>query len=392
AKEGEVTIANGGDIAKELEALPADALTPNKLVDLPSLTSTLFHHPGITRMTWANDHTLAVAAPDGIWLYDTNALDSAPILLSGSACQFYDNSCVTALTISDNGEWLAAFLAGHPSSLLLWSLTSLGEPKVLTDYSITSFFAISPNGKSVAFVGAHDSFRSYDIQIWDVASGDVNQILNFLDAKSKQVTGLTFRSDGAVVMAGIQKPVNSPYNLQGEGTIRRFHVSNGEEMDALSVQAPIAFSQDGQTAATKGADSLQLWDLSSEAVTSREFGAPLSPDSNLSHLTFSQDGSKLAATVGLPSNVFNIEVWDVSTESQLGTLRTRELTAWSPSGRFAVFSDLFTTKDDCWLWDVTQNERLDTLARRCPFQITFSPNDRSLASTNRSLLQLSGLE
>jgi len=386
AKEGEVTIANGGDIAKELGALPADALTPNKLVDLPSSASKLFHHPGITRMTWANDHTLAVAATDGIWLYDTNALDRDPKLLIESACIFYGYSCVTALTISHNGEWLAAFLVGHPNSLLLWSLTSLGEPKVLADYSISRTFAISPNGKSVAFVGAHDSFRSYDIQIWDVASGDVTHFFN-KSTLSSNVTELFFRADGAVVMAGIYK-----HDL--EGTIRRFHVSNGEEMDALSVQTPIAFSPDGQTAATRGTDLAKLWDLSSEPVTSREFGAPLSPDSNLSRLAFSQDSSKLAVTIRSPSNVLNVEVWDVSTESLFGTMPTGDLEAleaWSPSGRFAVFSDSdhpSRSNDECWLWDVTQNERLAILAPRCPSEITFSPNERWLALAYKNFMQL----
>jgi len=396
AKEGEVTIANGGDITKGLGALPGYVLIPEKVVALPSSANTLFHHPYITDVAWANDQTLVVAAADGIWLYDTNALDREPQLLSGSICSFHGLPCLRRLTISHNGEWLAVTSAPEGNSLLLWSLTSLGEPKVLAD---SSFFVwdlvISPNGRSVAlidpqgssFLSPGESPRSHDIHIWDVASGEVKRLPNDLGP----VTALTFGSDGAVVMAGIEKFVRSS-DLRGEGTIRRFHVSNGEEMDALSVQTPIAFSPDGQTAATRGTDLAKLWDLSSEPVTSRGVGAQLSPDSTLFHLAFSQDGSKLAATIRSPSYVSNIEVWDLSTESQLGTVPTEFLTAWTPSGRFAVFSDGSTTNDDCWLWDVTQNKRLAILGRRCPFQITFSPNERWLASTNIKLLQLSNIE
>jgi len=386
AEEGEVTIANGGDIAKELGALPAHALTPEKVVALPSSASTFFHHPDIAGVAWANDHTLVVVAADGIWLYDTNALDRGPQLLSGSICSTHGSSCVRALTISHNGEWLAVGLGAERERLLLWSLTSLGEPKVLADYPILvkDLLATSPNGKSVAFV---DFAVSHDIYIWDVASSDVKRLSN----DSPLVRALSFASDGAVVMAGIEKLVSSPDDLQGEGAIRRFHVSNGEEMNALSVQIPIAFSPDGQTAATKGADLAQLWDLSREPVTSREFGAPLSPDSNLSNLAFSQDGRKLAATIASPADVLNVEVWDVSTGSKLGTVPAGPLTAWSSSGRFATFRDPSATNNDCWLWDVTQNKRLAILAPNC-LDMTFSPNDRWLASTNGGLLQLSNIE
>ncbi|MGB0384929.1 MAG: WD40 repeat domain-containing protein [Ardenticatenaceae bacterium] len=383
AKEGQVTIANGGDIAKELGGLPAEALIPEKVVALPSSASTFFHHPNIADVAWANDHTLAVAAGDGIWLYDTNALDSGPQLLSEKRCLPYESRCL--LITSHNGEWLALRFGGVANLLLLWSLTSLGEPKVLADYPIPLSFsdlAISPNGKSVAF---NNSSPPYHIYLWDAASGDVKRLYN----EWGLVTPPSFTSDSAVVMVGIQ--TSEPGELQG--AIRRWNVSNGEDMDALSVQLPIAFSPDGQTAATRGPDFAKLWDLSSEPITSRKFGAPLSPDSDLFAFAFNQDSSKLAAAIGSSSNVSNTEVWDLSTESKVGTIPNG--LAWSPPGpgpgRFATFSDPFTTNYDCWLWDVTQNKRLAILARLCP-AITFSPNDRWLASANGQLLQLSNIE
>ncbi|MGB0386154.1 MAG: WD40 repeat domain-containing protein [Ardenticatenaceae bacterium] len=406
AKEGEVTIANGGDIAKELAALPGHALIPEKVVALPSSANTLFHHPSIVDVAWANDHTLAVAAADGIWLYDTNALDSGPQFLSGSICFNRGLPCVSELTVSHNGEWLAASLMGERNnSLLLWSLTSLGEPKVLADTSTSSghrtpVFAwdlvISPNGRSVAFVDSapppflpDEESLSHDMYIWDVVRGEVKRLPNSLGP----ITALSFASDGAVVMAGIQKFASRP-ELLGEGTIRRWNVSNYEELDALSVQTPIAFSPDGQTAATKGSDLVQLWDLSNEPVISGGVGAPLSPGSTLFGFAFSQDGSKLAATIRSPEDVFNIEVWDVNTGSQLGSVPTRTLMAWSGSGRFAAFRDPSTTNNDYWLWDVTQNTRLAILARESTRleHITFSPNERWLVSTNLRLLQLSNIE
>jgi len=399
AKEGEVTIANGGDIAKELEALPAEALIPesggSEGGGPPSSASTLFHHFNTAHIAWANDHTLAVAAADGIWLYDTNALDSDPKLLIESEGFFSDLRRVTELTISHNGEWLA--LALQDDKIRLWSLTSNDPPKVLADHTTrVAALAFSRDDTMLASGGGSSTgsgpfeFQDTQIRLWDLVSGDVKRlptpnygIINRL-AFAPALEG---SSDGTILMAGMQTGFGG-HSHSCNGSIRRWHVESGEVISTDSAALPITFSADGRFALNRTCheNTIQLWDM----TTGRElYRTPT--DGWPARMRFSSNGTRFAATGRqFDSRAYQMRVWDRATGAELATLPATWPTDLSPDGRLMASGNTFT-EHKVGLWDIEQKKRLAVLAEHDErvSRIAFSPDGAWLASASENTVQLS---
>ncbi|MGB0389634.1 MAG: WD40 repeat domain-containing protein, partial [Ardenticatenaceae bacterium] len=210
ASAGEVTIANGGDIAKRFSALPPQALIPESdgnqgggTSSLPSLVTASFQLPSVQLMRWANNGTLAVATENSILLYDTNALDSSARQLPG------DMENITSLAISPDSLWLAAGLEN--GQILLWSLANNDPPNVLADHTwAVKALAFSPNSNLLLSGGGIlnskpngleviQFFEDTEVRVWDVKTGSkIRQLSN----PKGQITTLGISADGTTVMAG----------------------------------------------------------------------------------------------------------------------------------------------------------------------------------------------
>jgi len=386
AKEGEVTIANGSDIAKELGVLPAEALIPSPSPELGA--STFFHHLNIADVAWANDHTLVVGAADGIWLYDTNALNSEPKRLTGSENWLADNWGVRELTISHNGEWLALPLEDH--KIQLWSLTSNDPPNVLADHTrYVGALAFSPDDTMLASAGGSASgigpyeFEDTEIRLWDLVSGDVKRLPM---PKYGIVNTLAFAPDGTILMGGIQTGF-AGRSRPCDGDIRRWHVESGEEISRDRAASPITFSADGRFALNRTCheNTIQLWDMSTGSELYRTVvGWPY-------HTRFSSNGTRFVVTGGAyGGGAYHMRVWDQATGAELATLPTTGAIDLSPDGRLLASADSFT-EHKIGLWDIEQKKRLDVLAEHYErvAKVAFNPDGAWLASASENTVQFS---
>ncbi|MGB0385297.1 MAG: WD40 repeat domain-containing protein, partial [Ardenticatenaceae bacterium] len=434
AKEGEVTIANGGDIAKELGGLPAEGLIPippesggqgsqagqgseggegsaggeggeagegsagGEGGEGGASVGTFFNHLNIVDIAWANDHKLAVGAADGIWLYDTNALDSEPLLLSGSEGLLSDLRNATTLTISHNGEWLALALDDY--KIRLWSLTSNDPPNVLAEHTThVRALAFSRDNTMLASAGGSASgsgfepyeFEDTEIRLWDLVSGDVTRLPMPKDGIINTLAfapALEGSPDGAILMAGVQSGFGGR-SRSCDGSIRRWHVESGEEISSDLATSPITFSADGRFAVNRTCHegTMQLWDMTSGSELYRT-----PPGAWPSGTRFSSNGTRFAVISGIfeYGRAYQMRVWDQATGAELATLSTTGPIDLSPDGRLLASGNSFT-EHKVGLWDIEQKKRLAVLAEHDEpvTKVRFSPDGAWLASASENTVQLS---
>ncbi|MGB0384341.1 MAG: WD40 repeat domain-containing protein [Ardenticatenaceae bacterium] len=388
ASEGEVTIANGGDITKELGALPAQALTPippesgGSESGPPSSSTTAFKLSSIELMKWGNNGTLVVASADAIWVYDTNALDSGGRQLRGEIGK------VTSLAISQDNLWLAAGLEN--GQILLWSLTSDDQPNVLADHTTPiRDMVFSPNGNQLLSGGGithlastprPDLYEDTDLRLWDVKSA--SKMAQFTNPKGR-VEALAISADGKTVMAGTYDAL-SGRNQPCNGSLRYWDIENPEQIGADEVGLPIRFSPDGAMGVTRKcySNSIQLWQTSSRSVL-KEFDASTQKDFP-TNLRLSQDGTILAAAVsefGSTVPVENLVVWDVATGEELAILPSNTLEmALSPNGDLLASGNGGNVR----LWQTGASEPSAIVGGHNPpvSHIAFSPDGSWLASAS----------
>ena len=126
---------------------------------------------------------------------------------------------------------------------------------------------------------------------------------------------------------------------------------------------------------------MQLWDRRHRQAA--RFAADRNTAGSVNSVAFSPDGSTLASA-GLDGTV---EVWDVATDTQLGSPLTATAgsvssVAFSPDRRTLAFADVDGTVR---LWDVTTHSQLGLLAANGGpvTSVVFSPDGRTLASASQ---------
>jgi WD40 repeat protein len=241
----------------------------------------------------------------------------------------------------------AALLAGaawrlSPTAQARYSLLQLlAQPVrgILTAPSgVVTALAYSPDGSTLAA-----GYSGGAIRLWDLVTHRT------IGATTWDATPLAiaFTSGGKLLEVADASAVGT-WNLASRAriTTRRFA--------SPAPGSAVAFSPDGNTVATGGADgNVRLWD----AATQQEIGPPMSSDAQpVAAVAFSPDGTLVAAG----STDGNVQLWNTATQQEAGSALvagTAEVgaLAFSPDGKLLATGGQDGTAR---LWDVTTGSQV----------------------------------
>jgi WD40 repeat protein/DNA-binding SARP family transcriptional activator/tRNA A-37 threonylcarbamoyl transferase component Bud32 len=264
----------------------------------------------------------------------------------------------------------------------LWDIAQINQVDKLRTATIFTrspapllAMAVNPGETLLAAAGSTDQ-----IYLWDINNGEA--VGDPLTGHTDVIQTLAFSPDGATLASG-----------SADTTLRLWDVGAGQsilpplEGHTNSVRS-VAFSPDGTLLASGGHDnSVRLWDTHT--------GQPLGPDAGVLatfealvwKVTFSPDGSMLAAAVAIPEKMAILwDISDVTTPKVLARFPTDAAggatqVVFSPDGKIlAVGTGLAGT---VVLWDTQTYQLIGAPIKAHQFStwpIVFSPDGTTLAS------------
>jgi WD40 repeat protein/DNA-binding SARP family transcriptional activator len=354
------------------------------------------HDGAVTDLRFtADSRKLLTAGADGR-LIEWNVADAQRIeTFTGHA------GTISQIAIAPDGK--TAYSAGEDGTVITWGLTGdrpLNRPFSAPPRSALVFPAdergsngptdYAPTGTTIPVAGlavaATPEGRGFAVpddagyvDVFD--SRTLTRVGRVPVSPGKQVAAVALSPDGRAVAA-----------TTADGHMRFADLRHPERLGPPQTAAygpawSLAFSGDGRWLATAGVGasslpSLQLWDARRRTLAST---SELSPGpSNATDVTFSPDGTKLAAAANNGNGNTAIEIFSVPRLAQLKTLRADAGTAlqFSPDGRLLVFGDV---QGRVWFYDThtwTPRSRPLLAHTGAVTTINFSPDGQTLATTS----------
>lgn len=364
-----------------------------RILDLHTgvLRTTADRHDGaVTDLRFTPDaRTLLTAGADGR-LIEWNVADAVRIeTFTGHA------GSVSQIAIAPDGR--TAYTAGEDGTVIAWDLAGdkrLGRPFTAPPRSATVF---PSGGNGPTTVGTTVPLAGFAVATTphgrDFAVPDDAGYVDVFDSRTLTRTARIPVSPGRQVAA----VAVAPDGRTVAATTQDGHLRFGDLRHPQRLGPPLAvtdwpvwslaFSGDGRWLATAGDITssdppLQLWDVRRRRRVNTALLSPRTADP--SDVTFSPDGTKLAAAVNDPEGTTAIEIFSVPQLAQLKTLPADAGTSvrFSPDGRLLVFGDVHGR---VWLYDThTWTPRGSPLVAHtgAVATVSFSPDGRTLATTS----------
>ena len=318
--------------------------------DIPVLFS---DHGGmygeVYAVAWSPDgETLAIATSEGIWLYNTNAVDVPAHHLTDAPL----SNDIRNMTFSPDGHSLALAYAPSNSADESGAIISivdvrtgierqLGEPGY-PRFAARVVMSFTPDGLSL-LSGAGELAT---LQRWNVETGSVKNLFPESDTLSRYNL-FDLNADASRVLVSYSYYENDMlqdwglqvFDLATKSAIGNYSLMQLPENQYGSTAADfhenlVAFSYNN----SENIEEVYFWDVEDDKVIPSGVEFP-----NIASLMFNTDGSRLAIIFDDVLELGKIAVWDVPQNTQLGLLTDEHLSyqpdwlAFQPNGESLAF-------------------------------------------------------
>ncbi len=292
---------------------------------------------------------------------------------------------IACLAFSPGGQLLAS--GSHDNTVRLWEPSTGKELAKLEGHnSPISALAFAPDSKVLASSSADGVTR-----LWEIATG--RQLLQ-LDGPEGGAVSLTFTGDGKSLIAGGNGAALHVWDTTTGKTIRGFKTGVDGAVVALSADAKVALSANGEARDDLSPERLRLWSTTTCKgildIPLREFQFP--PTNIVCHTAvFSADARMLASSQllivsGLRTSHHSpmLRLWERSTGQEILSIdnTTSRAMTFSPDGRLLAAGTGAWQGTSIDLWNPLTGQRVRTLKGHASLvrSVAFSPDGKTLAS------------